>query len=100
MRIPGDFGMMPPVDSDGKPRGSNRARRNTSGARSDVIEFSVNGKRLSADITSRRAGAAGENDGLDSGARSRVERRLTGGFYEREEVLVEIADKLLDLCGI
>ena len=100
MKIPGDFGMMPPVGPDGKPRGSDRARKGSGGARSDVIEFSASGRRLSADITSRRPGAAGVSGVLDSGARAKVEERLASGFYETEEVLAAIADGVLRELGI
>ncbi len=100
MRIPGDFGIVHPVDPDGKPRGSGRAGKGHERGHLDIIEFSRSGKRCSAGITSRRTGAAGENDGLDSGARARIEQRLARGFYERDEVLEVIADKLLYLFGM
>ena len=99
MRIPGDFGIVPPVDPDGKPSGSDRAGKGNERGRPDVIEFSSSGRRLSADIASRRTGAAGRS-GLDSGARARIERRLASGFYERDEALEVIAEKLLDRFGI
>jgi len=100
LRIPGDFGIVPLVDPDGKPRGSERTGKSSEREHPDVIEFSRSGMRLSADITSRRTGAATGNDGLDSGARARIERRMASGFYERYEVLEVIAGKLLDLLGM
>lgn len=100
MRIPGDFGIVLPVDPDGKPHGSSRAGKGSGRGHPDIIEFSLSGKRLSADITSMRAGPASESDGLDSGARARIEQRMVSGFYERDEVLERIAHRLLDQLGI
>jgi len=100
LRIPGDFGIVHLVDPDGKPRGGGRIGKDPECGRPDVIEFSGSGKRLSADITSRRTGAARGNDGLDSGTRARIEQRMASGFYERDEALEVIAGKLLDLLGM
>ncbi len=97
MKIPGDFGVVPFVDSNRRVTGSERAGKRR---RPDVIEFSGNGKRLSADITLRRTRAAGGNDGTGISARARVEQRLASGFYERDKALELIADKLLDWFGI
>lgn len=99
MRIPGDFGIMPPVDPDGKPRGTDRARKSEERGNPDIIEISVYGKRLSADFISRKT-RAGHGDGLDSGARARIEQRLASGFYERDDVLAVLADRLIDVFGL
>jgi len=98
LRIPGEFGVIPPVDPDGKPRGGGRAGKGAGRGRPDIIDISVYGKRLGAGITSRRTVTVRE-DGLDPGARARVERRLAGGFYEREDVLAALADRLVDVLG-
>jgi hypothetical protein len=100
LRIPGDFGIVPPVDPDGKPRGSDRAGKGNARGRLDVIEFSSCGKRLSADFASTGTGSARQIEGLDTRARARVEQRLASGYYERTEVLEAIADIVLEQFGI
>ena len=100
MRIPGDFGIVPPVDPDGKPCGTGRSDRSNGRKSPDVIEFSPGGRRLSADIATGETRAAGHSGLLPSGTRERIERRLASGFYERYEALEVIAERLLDRFGI
>jgi hypothetical protein len=100
LRIPGDFGIVPPVDPDGKPRGSGRAGKGSVRGRPDVIKFSQGGKRLSADFAAKTTGTAGETGGLENMLRLKVEQRLASGYYERMDVLEVIADRVLEQFGI
>jgi hypothetical protein len=100
LRIPGELGLVPPVDPDGKPFGTDRALKSNERGRPDVIDITSGGKRLSAGIRPMSTGAAGENGGVVSGAREMVRQRLASGFYERAEVLEAIAGRLLDRLGI
>ena len=102
MMINGDHNVIPPVgkETGAREQGPAKVRRGTRS--DDAVEIS--GRAKAAAQSS--AGKPGPN-GIDSemGAtlnrvHTQLQERIRSGFYDSEEVLGSIANKMLDLFGL
>lgn len=100
MRVSGEAYVMA-RDGDGlRLRGSQRDRRPQGPVSGDSVEISDAARNLheknaaSGDV---REGAGQDRD-LAS-LRARIQERIASGFYDSEEVLKEVARKVLDIIG-
>jgi hypothetical protein len=78
LKIPVDYGIAAPAGAGGKRLWVKSAGPGARCSKPDVVDISAGGRRLSAGI----------------------EQRLVSGFYDSDEALAVIADRLLGIFGI
>ena len=101
MKIDGEHGIVPPIESKtGRPEPEPaKVRRDRLPA--DAVEISVEGKAATNPTGRPRAGDAGNR--MKSGVtqvRTRLQERIRNGFYDGDDVLQSVAGKILDLFGL
>ena len=98
MRIQGDHGAISPADKaddagrSPEPKGRAQARHQ------DIVEISDAARQLNAG-PARRGGRAGSTGGPEDALpriTAEVKDRVSSDFYDNEEVLTEIAGRILD----
>ncbi len=99
MRIEGDHRVMPPVE---KPNDTSRQRRlkDKGQARNrDVVEISDTAKHLRAGTIDGVSGSSSTSDTESSLPQimTAIRERIRTGFYDSEEVLGQIAGRIVDL---
>jgi hypothetical protein len=99
--INGGHNAIPPVGSDGGPESAGKTEGRRRPKAPDVIEISTQARELSTNKTRSEipAHAAQDMKAGVSKIRTEISERLKSGFYESEEVLNCIANRILDLLG-
>jgi len=100
LRIGGEIVVKTLGDGSLKPRG--RQREQSPGGRTpdDSVEISDAAKQLHQDSAAAGRSRAGSRADQDpAGLRARIQERIASGFYDSEEVIKEVARKILDIIG-
>jgi hypothetical protein len=100
LRIPGDFGVKPPIEGKPGAQGAPKTPKSRRPTQGDRVEISDTSKSLRADTgeQAQRAEAPRSGD-APSKKQATVQDRIASGFYNREEVINHIAKRILDLLG-
>jgi len=102
LKVSGDHNVIPPAGgkAGGPERGSAKVRREV--RPDDAVEISAKAKAA----TQSYVGKPGLNDTESemsaalNQVRARLQERIRSGFYDSEEVLGSIANRMLDLFGL
>ncbi len=101
MRINGEASVVPPRHDRVKPQNTDRGRCLRKRDAGDSVEISGAAKRLHKEGT-RAAGRTSTERSLDRdlvSLKARFQAKIASGFYDCEEVVGEVAKKILDLMG-
>jgi hypothetical protein len=100
--INGDHNVIPPVGgkTGGPEQGPAKARRET--RPDDAVEISGRAKAAEQSHPGKpgASNTTGEMGATLSRVRTQLHERIKTGFYDSEEVLESIANKMLDLFGL
>jgi hypothetical protein len=99
--ISGDHSVIPPVIGKVDPGDRSGVDVRRKPKANDTLEVSRTARHLNADGTTGGAPTRGTPD-LKGGAskiRAEIQERIRNGFYEKDEVLSQIAERILDLFG-
>jgi hypothetical protein len=101
MLVNGGHNAIPPVGSDGGSESSGKTEARRRPRTPDVVEISAKARLLSTNKTDsgKPVRAAHDMKAEISKVRAEIGERLKSGFYESEEVLSDIANRILDLLG-
>lgn len=99
--IRGDHNVIPPLHGAVDPGSREQAFSRRKSRPGDAVEISEGARNLRGEKNpgSRQAGSTCGAEGGASMVKSQIRVRITTGFYESEEVLRRIADRLVDLFG-
>jgi len=99
--VNGGHNAIPPVGGDGGSEGTGKTEARRRPNTCDVVEISAKARHLSTNKTAPQKPVRAGQDmkaGI-SKIRTEIGKRLKSGFYESEEVLTDIANRILDLLG-
>ena len=101
MTIRGDHNVVSSLNRAIGPGTGDRVSHRRKARAGDAVEISKAARNLRGEKTlgSRHAGRASGADGGASVVRTQIRQRVRTGFYESEEVLRQIADRLVGLFG-
>ena len=100
MRIRGDLGVTPPLERRPDSGGAAGAPRKTKPEAADRVEISAATRQMRPNPSENpRPADPPRVDGELATAATRARERVDGGFYGRDEVLADIARRILGLLG-
>jgi hypothetical protein len=100
LRVGGEANIMALGDHGLGPRGPQRKPRSQGRVSGDSVEISDAAKKLNEENAA--SGGVREGSGQDQdlvSLRAKIQERIASGFYNSEEVLKEVARKVLDVIG-
>lgn len=102
MRINGEANVVPPRHDRAKPGGPDRGRSRRPLGAGDSVEISSAAQKLQkegkAAAGRTRTSSSEERDLVK--AKAEIQAKIASGFYDRDEVVREVAKKILDLLGL
>jgi hypothetical protein len=99
LRIEGEHRVMPPVEMADDTNRQDRLKDKGQARHQDIVEISETAKHLHAETTDRVSGSGSRSDveGSLPQIMTAIRERIRTGFYDSEEVLGQIARRIVDL---